>query len=100
MDMTDLDEEMFRRQLEGMDEETIRKQVAMDAFKGGQERRLAEAFLEQKREERELAHRPDEDDRTQAGDVGEEGIRWAIVAAVIAVGVFILTALLRIVGLI
>ena len=31
-------------------------------------------------------------DRTQAGDVGEEGIRWAIVAAVIAVGVFILGA--------
>jgi len=25
MDMTDLEQEMFRRQLEGMDEETIRK---------------------------------------------------------------------------
>jgi len=70
----------------------------MDVFGSGQERRLAEAFLEQKREERELA--PDEDDRTQAGDVAEEGIRWAIVAAVIAVGGSILAALLRIVGLI
>ena len=98
--MTDLEQEMFRRQLEGMDEETIRKQVAMDVFGSGQERGVAEVFLGQKREEGELAHRQDEDDRIQAGDVAEEGIRWAIVAAVIAVGVFILAALLRIVGFI
>ena len=39
-------------------------------------------------------------DRTQAGDVAEEGIRWGIVAAVIAVGVTALWIALRIIDFI